>query len=261
LISLSDSNDAQTTSSDADPTTATTTMMTGTNGLHCVAPGDDLFDMEEAMRWWLLAADQGHLCAANLLATAHYNGSVGPRDYGEAVRWWQRAARAGDADAQYRLACAYSDGRGPVRNAKLAADWWQKAAASGHTGANFELGVAAWHGRGMERSVRIAARCWRAAADAGDRDARRLLQFAFRRQLDARHRRRLPSLRRLTASGNADAMYTLANAHIRGLAVPIDIHQAIGLLRQGADLKHKAARRRLKRLYRERVSSARQWGQ
>ena len=63
-------------------------------------------DDAEAVRWYRLAADQGHAYAQNNLGAMYANGDGVPEDDAEAVRWYRLAADQGDADRpeQPRLA-------------------------------------------------------------------------------------------------------------------------------------------------------------
>ena len=48
----------------------------------------------------------------------YYQGDGVPQDYKEAVRWWLMAAEEGDARAQYSLGICYKNGRGVEKNDK-----------------------------------------------------------------------------------------------------------------------------------------------
>ena len=49
----------------------------------------------------------------------------------EAVKWWRLAAEQGDADAQYNLGNAYKRGEGVEQNMEEAVKWWRLAAEKG----------------------------------------------------------------------------------------------------------------------------------
>ena len=68
-------------------------------------------DDAESVKWYRLAADQGHAQARNNFGWMYENGKGVPRDYGEAVKWYREAAAQGSeyanrriAELQYRLA-------------------------------------------------------------------------------------------------------------------------------------------------------------
>lgn len=54
----------------------------------------------EAVKWYRLAAEQGHAWAQYVLGNAYYDGKGVKRDYVEAVKWWQMAAEQGDEFAK-----------------------------------------------------------------------------------------------------------------------------------------------------------------
>ena len=58
----------------------------------------------EAVRWFRLAADQGHAAAQGNLGIAYSNGLGVVRDAVEAARWFRLAAERGYAPAGYNLA-------------------------------------------------------------------------------------------------------------------------------------------------------------
>ena len=66
----------------------------------------------EAVRWYRLAADQGHAVAQFNLGVHYYNGKGVPQDDVEALAWYRKAAEQWYADALYNLGVMYSTGRG-----------------------------------------------------------------------------------------------------------------------------------------------------
>jgi len=64
------------------------------------------------MRWYRLAADQGHARAQASIADMYLNGDGVPQDDAEAVRWYRLAADQGEASGQYGLGYMYGVGQG-----------------------------------------------------------------------------------------------------------------------------------------------------
>ena len=64
---------------------------------------DDAKDHAEAVRWYRLAAAQGHAAAQFNLGHMLHRGQGVAQDYAEAVRWYRLAAAQGDAVAQFNL--------------------------------------------------------------------------------------------------------------------------------------------------------------
>ena len=60
-------------------------------------------DNAEAVRWYRLAAEQGHAAAQLLLGFQYETGNGVERDFSQAVRWYRLAAENGDDDAVERI--------------------------------------------------------------------------------------------------------------------------------------------------------------
>ena len=60
-------------------------------------------DEREAVRWFRLAAEQGHAEAQSNLGASYALGQGVPWDEGEAVRWYRLAAEQGAPTAQVNL--------------------------------------------------------------------------------------------------------------------------------------------------------------
>ena len=71
-----------------------------------------LKDDAEAVKWYRLAAEQGHANAQYNLGVMYDNGIGVLKDDAEAVKWYRLAAEQGYANAQHNLGAMYADGRG-----------------------------------------------------------------------------------------------------------------------------------------------------
>ena len=116
-------------------------------------------DDAEAVRWWRLAADQGHVDAQNSLGFMYREGRGVPQDAAEAVRWYRLAADQGHAGAQYTLGVSYAQGRGVPQDYEEAVRWYRLAAAQGDATAQFNLGVRYAEGRGVVQDY-VQAHKW-----------------------------------------------------------------------------------------------------
>ncbi len=99
-------------------------------------------DDAEAVRWYRLAAEQGHASAQYNLGVMYADGRGVPQDDVEAVRWFQLAAEQGYAGAQYNLGVMYGTGRGVPQDDETA-HMWLNLAASRSTGEQREAAVKA----------------------------------------------------------------------------------------------------------------------
>ena len=60
-------------------------------------------DSAEAIKWYKLAAGQGHVEAQYNLGCMYHYGKGVDEDYAEAIKWYQLAADQGDVNAQHRV--------------------------------------------------------------------------------------------------------------------------------------------------------------
>lgn len=98
----------------------------------------------EALKWYKLAAVQGHLKAANSLGWIYHYGSGGVGiDHKEAIKWYLIAAEKGDAEAQHGLGSQYEF----LYQYKTALDWYRLAADQGNSRAIERINVLLQYGR------------------------------------------------------------------------------------------------------------------
>ena len=76
-----------------------------------------------------------------MLGSLYLNGDGVPQDYGEAVRWYRLAAAQGHADAYYSLGVRYIFGEGVPQDYAEAVRWFRLAADQGQARAHYNLGV------------------------------------------------------------------------------------------------------------------------
>jgi TPR repeat protein len=90
-------------------------------------------DYKRAREIWTPLAVKGDARAQHALGRNYEKGRGVSRDFSEALRWYRLAADQGHPDAQYRVSAAYALGVGGVsRDLDESAKWLHKAAESGH---------------------------------------------------------------------------------------------------------------------------------
>ncbi len=62
-----------------------------------------------------------------MLGQKYSTGDGVPLNKQEAIKWWLKAAEKGDIDACYKLGVAYADGDGVARDLEEAVKWFRKA--------------------------------------------------------------------------------------------------------------------------------------
>jgi len=88
-------------------------------------------DYSEAVKWYKLAANQGHAIAQYKMGISYDMGHGIPQNYKEAMKWYELAANQKVPQAQYNLGLMYGDGDGVPKNYILAFMWINLAASKG----------------------------------------------------------------------------------------------------------------------------------
>ncbi len=74
-------------------------------------------------------------------ARQYANGEGVPQSYEEAVKWYLKAAEQNHALAEFNLGILYASGHGVTRDDPAAQKWFGKSASHGDAGAQHQLGV------------------------------------------------------------------------------------------------------------------------
>jgi TPR repeat protein len=137
-------------------------------------------DYSEAMKWYLLAAEQGHARAQFCVAVNYDEGKGVSQDYKEALKWYRKAAEQGDVDAQCNLGSAFGNGEGVEQDYTEAVKWFHKAAEQGNQTGQLGLAICYDEGYGVEQNYAEAAKWYRKAAEQGDAQAQVNLGFLYK---------------------------------------------------------------------------------
>src|SRR5258708_6470223 len=124
-------------------------------------------DSVEAVKWYRMAAEQGHRAAQFHLGRMYANGDGVDQDEIEANKWHRRAIEQRAAHQDYN----YDLGKKPVETV----EWYRKAAEQGSTSAQYNLGVIYANGIGVAQDRTDAEKWYRKAAEQGHRDAQSYL--------------------------------------------------------------------------------------
>jgi len=127
------------------------------DGIHVVK------NVDEAIRWYRLAGEQGSAEVQHHLATVYEAG----QNFTEAAVWYRKAAEQGYAPAQCNLGTLYREGRGVGRDLAEAAKWFEVAARQGDTQAESNIGYMYNYGEGVRQDYAEAVKWYRLAAQQG----------------------------------------------------------------------------------------------
>jgi len=85
-------------------------------------------DLEEAAKWYRLAAERGYVEAQNSLGSCYHFGQGVGKDKKDAAKWYRLAAEQGNGISQYFLGQMYRDGDGVPQDRDEALKWLRLAA-------------------------------------------------------------------------------------------------------------------------------------
>jgi len=99
--------------------------------------------MNEALKWYRMAAENGHKVAMLDLAEGFAFGAwfAPGLDFEEAAKWYRKLAEQGDPMGQGMLGWLYATGRGVEKDRKTAVEWFRKGAEQGNAEAQYGMGV------------------------------------------------------------------------------------------------------------------------
>jgi TPR repeat protein len=179
---------------------------------------------EEAVRWYRLAAQQGHSKAQLALAKIYFDGLV-PGNIDEASKWCHLAAEQGLASAQGFLGWMYSEGEGVAMDDAEAVKWHCLAAQQGYVPSQVELSHRYSDGRGVPQNDSESAKWCHLAAEQGDVFSQATLGENYRSGRGVkRDATEAVKWYRLTAEqGVGSALFSLAEMYCSGEGVPKNI--------------------------------------
>lgn len=145
---------------------------------------------------WRELALAGDSDAQFLLGLLHDEGQLGEADANEAVRWYALAAAQGHAAAQCNLGLCHYEGRGVLRSNEHAALWFERAAEQGFAKAQNNLAVMHMLGQVPQADPERARALLAQAAAGGDPKAISLLPKLANLAADARREQVLAAIAR-----------------------------------------------------------------
>ena len=128
--------------------------------------------IEEAIRWFMKAAEQGHTLSQFTLGEFYRTGPEPNRDFGQALKWYRRAADQGHAEACYFIAVMYDRGQANHADATESLRWVRKSAELGYVPAQYDLAEAHYAGKGIPMDYVEAYRWFSRALAGGKNDAK-----------------------------------------------------------------------------------------
>jgi len=83
-------------------------------------------NLNEAMKWFLLSANQGHVASPFYIGSIYYSGVLGSPNYKEAFKWFLLSANKGYQQAKYNVGKMYDLGLGVEQDIDAAIFWYKE---------------------------------------------------------------------------------------------------------------------------------------
>ncbi|MGO8879726.1 MAG: tetratricopeptide repeat protein [Desulfomonilaceae bacterium] len=207
-------------------------------------------DYQEAMKWFMKAANQGDSKAQRMLGIMYFNGEGVPKDCLQTIKWWVQAADNNDAKAQYNLALIYYNGECVPKNFSEAMKWYRKAADQGMVQAQNNIGWMYDHGEGVTQNYTEAMKWYQKAADQGHAKAQLNIGWMYDKGLGVTkdYTEAAKWYQKAAEQGHASAQSNLGKMFRKGEGVPRNISEALKWYQKAADQGDKKAQGELKML-------------
>ena len=207
--------------------------------------------VEEAVKWYEKAAEQGYPMAQVNLGNMYANGEGVEQDYEEAVKWYRKAAEQGYPVAQYNLGIIYANSKGVEQNYEEAAEWYKKAAEQNYSFAQNNLGTLYRFGNGVKQDFGEAIKWYKKAAEQGSARAQNNLgdMYYNGEGVKQNYEEAVKWYRKSAEQGNAAAQNDLGNMYYNGEGVKQNYEEAVKWYKKSAEQGNASAQSNLGYMY------------
>jgi TPR repeat protein len=185
-------------------------------------------DYGNALRWFVMAANQGDTAAQNMIGEMYARGEGVEQNDADALRWFHRAAEKRNPAAETNLGIAYREGYGVSPDYQQAYNWLKRAADAGHPAAFYHLGIMYEHGMLTTGDESYWIDLYEKAAKAGygPAEARLGHMFEIGIGVDRDIGDAVYWYQKAAAHGQTTAQISLAMLYMSGEGVATDLVQA-----------------------------------
>ncbi|KAJ3100382.1 hypothetical protein HDU97_002257 [Phlyctochytrium planicorne] len=183
---------------------------------------------EAAIKWFRMAAAQGHAAAQNSLGDRYYHGQGVEQDYQQAVEWYMKSADNGSADAKNNLGFCYKNGHGVEQNNKSAFKWYTESANQGNALAQCNLGFCYQNGHGVSKDYKAAFNWYTKSAEQGDANGQCSLGVCYQNGhgVEQNFKEAMKWYTKAAEQGNSYSQFYLGFIYYEGLGVEADFKTA-----------------------------------
>ena len=220
-------------------------------------------NVEEAIKWFEMAAKQNHIRALYQLGVIYLYGQGVKQNLSLAYKYLYKAALKNHLESQYELGKYFLMGSHPKYD--KAAEWFKRAAERDHIRAMYELGKLTYEGHGIERDPVTGIRLITQASDSGYQAASKYLKTIdgqkeithqtgqdivqqFSKSVDGKSTVAFSDANQSTA---ANENYRLGLAYLTGDGRKKDTRKAAEYMQKAANNDHPYAQYQLAKLYQQ----------
>ena len=188
-------------------------------------------DIEEAVRLFKLAVENGDAHAQSILGYMYSIGEGVEKDLMEAIRLYGLAAEQGDAGAQNNLGLMCEHGQGIMKDIEEAVRLYKLAVEQGESVAQYNLARMIYEGEGVEQDIEEAVRLFTLAAEQGSADAQTRLAHMYEKGIGVEQDivEAVRFYKLASNQGNAYAQSSLGYLYEKGIGVEQDMMEAVRL--------------------------------
>jgi TPR repeat protein len=204
-------------------------------------------DLEEALKWYTKAAEQGDAKAQYFIGIMYHLGHGVIQDLEKAAGFYLKAAEQGMAEAQYFIGQLYYFGQGVIQDLEKAADFYLKAAEQGMADAQAFLGFMYDVGRGIPQDKKEAVVWYTKASEQGNAKAQFRLGLLYDEKKN--HKKAFELYTEAAEQEHAAAQNNLGVMYESGRGVKSDDTEAIKWYTKAAEQGDAKAQDNLVRTY------------
>ncbi len=133
-------------------------------------------ELSKAVKWYTIAAENGHPLAQYELGVCYMNGEGVAKDDAKAIAWFEKSSEQGYSFAQHNLGHYYFEGKAVTQDYAKAREYFFKAAKQRNEKSIYFLGVMYYNGLGVEKDKQNGLLLIEKAAELGNEDAAQFLE-------------------------------------------------------------------------------------
>ena len=206
---------------------------------------------EEAVRYYLLAENEGHALAQHNLGVMYYSGQHVEQNFQKAFEYFSLAAKQECSYSQYNLGLMYAKGVYVEQDLKKAFEWYSLAAKQEYPYSQYNLGVMYTKGIYVKQDLEKAFEWYSLAAKQGDAKAQYNLgnMYYHGRHVQKNYEKAFEFYSSAAEQGLASAQCNLGGLYYRGEYVGENDQKAFEWYSLAAEQGHAKAQSKLASMY------------